>query len=182
MQYGMSCRLLFPRCFQFLLLTLVKICKAVQTMDTRVRVASELALKVATWLETSKRVDRVLYPLLESHPCYSSNVKFLKHGGPGVLFFHVPVVKAKRKDWVKGWLVKHSKLVVFETSYGSTYSKIDAWPQPGTTFQFDSKDIKKNRPDVPGVWLRLALGWKTKLEEIVPDLEHLLDNLPPSDN
>lgn len=43
-----------------------------------------VAFKAAQFLEKSPHVTRVLYPLLQSHPTYSVNVKYLTNGGPGI--------------------------------------------------------------------------------------------------
>ncbi|MCW1384015.1 O-succinylhomoserine sulfhydrylase [Novosphingobium sp. KCTC 2891] len=54
--------------------------KGLETLDLRIHRQSESALKVATFLE--KRVPRLLYPFLPSHPQHELAKKQMKAGGP----------------------------------------------------------------------------------------------------
>ncbi len=60
--------------------------KSLETIDLRVRRASENALKVASWLES--RVPRLLYPGLASHPQHNLAMAQMETGGT-ILAMHV---------------------------------------------------------------------------------------------
>ncbi len=53
--------------------------KGLETLDLRITRQSENALKVASWLE--KRVPRLLYPGLKSHPQHALAMKQMRAGG-----------------------------------------------------------------------------------------------------
>ena len=61
------------------------ILKSLETLDLRVRKASENALAVATFLE--KRVPRILYPALASHPQHALAMRQMDAGGTIMALF-----------------------------------------------------------------------------------------------
>ncbi len=154
----------------------------IATINDRVLNAGRLALQVSLWLESSGLVTKVMYPMLNSHPC-RMNVKLTS--GPGCLLFHVPVYKPDfpQWTWTTKWVnqiaevnriadvngiesVKQAQSLKYETSYGNEYSKIDPWPKKGLV------------GDVMGTWIRLSIGYKSQYEDIIHDLQLLLTNLP----
>ena len=58
--------------------------RSLPTLSLRVRQQSETAMQLATWLENDERVERVHYPMLESHPHHQRAARILAGGG-GVL-------------------------------------------------------------------------------------------------
>jgi O-succinylhomoserine sulfhydrylase len=60
--------------------------KSLETLSIRVDKHCENALKVATFLETNKKVNFVKYPFLKSHPQYEIAKKQMKLGGNIVVF------------------------------------------------------------------------------------------------
>ena len=61
----------------------------VETLSLRVERTVENALKVAKYLENHPKVEKVLYPGLESFPDYENAKKYLKNGFGGVLNFEI---------------------------------------------------------------------------------------------
>jgi O-succinylhomoserine sulfhydrylase len=62
--------------------------KGLQTLDLRMRAHSENALQLANWLEGQKRVKRVFYPGLASHPDHAL-AKRQQSGFGGIVAFEI---------------------------------------------------------------------------------------------
>ena len=136
----------------------------------RVSRTAEAALAVAEWLEKDDRVYRIDYPLLPSHRSYKVACKVLKSDkiGPGCLWFQLPVSKSKLLDVVG---VEETTPIEFKTSFGGPNSRVDPWPK--------AEDIQvegKEKP-IPGVWVRLALGYEESGEQTIAKLEALFNRL-----
>lgn len=145
----------------------------IQNMKERLEKGSNLTIKIADWLEKSGYPSRVLYPLLESHPTYKINLKYLKDGlGPSVILFHLPVEitddsnpKKRISDLLEG-----NPGIRLETSYGSSYSKICPWAKYGLNDMYEDpfKFPKK------GIWLRLSVGYKDNFDSLKDALMTLI--------
>lgn len=61
--------------------------RGLKTLPLRMRQASESALAIAAWLERDKRVERVLYPGLPSHPQHALALRQMKNGHSGIVTF-----------------------------------------------------------------------------------------------
>ena len=66
-----------------------------ETLSLRVQRTVDNALKLAKWLESHPRVEKVNYPGLESSPYHKNANKYLKNGFGGVLSF---VLKGKKEE------------------------------------------------------------------------------------
>jgi len=147
------------------------------TLNNRIQRHSSATLGVAQWLEKQKSsVNRVMYPLLESHPSYKINVKYLTQGGPGCIYLHVSVNKKPAKQWVESWVNQSASQLVFETSFGDSKSKIDPWPALDVSDYYD----KAKGQGVPGTWIRLAVGHTAETDILIKELESMLKQLPKS--
>ncbi|HJS21630.1 MAG TPA: PLP-dependent aspartate aminotransferase family protein [Steroidobacteraceae bacterium] len=63
--------------------------RGLKTLPLRMRQSSESALAVARWLEKHARVERVLYPGLESHPQHALARRQMQNGFSGIVTFFV---------------------------------------------------------------------------------------------
>jgi cystathionine gamma-lyase len=61
--------------------------RGLKTLPLRMRQSSESALEIARWLERHKRVERVLYPGLPSHPQHALALRQMKNGHSGIVTF-----------------------------------------------------------------------------------------------
>ncbi len=141
-------------------------------MSDRVMNAGKNALEVCRYLESKpkKLVHRVMYPLLESHPSFLVNSKLLQKGGPGCFWFHIPISKAMVKEWVL-----HAKTgIVYETSFGDSYTKLDPWPLESPSNIYDGKGSDASN----GTWIRISCGHNQAAKEIIQDMELLLNSIP----
>ncbi len=63
--------------------------RGLKTLPLRMRQSSESALTIARWLEKHPRVERVLYPGLESHPQHALARQQMQNGFSGIVTFFV---------------------------------------------------------------------------------------------
>lgn len=139
-----------------------------KTMQERLRKTSELAIRLAIYLENRDDVNRVMYPTLPSHPTYSLAKKVLKLN-PGCICFHLQHNLSNKKVLKKIKSIEGEDLILLETSYGSKYCKLDPWPKTkNSAFYEPGSEPKK------GVWLRLAVGSESEFDSAVEKLDRTL--------
>lgn len=157
---------------------------ALGNIEERVKRSARLTSAVAAYLESHRSVNRVLHPLLESHPTYATNVRLLQSPerlGPSVLLFHVSMKVKDRESMYKYFERSPLKL---ETSYGSSYTKLDPWAKSGPVDKYeapkaaaasDERRKKKKRSESgQGLWIRLALGYDDTLKGVIEGLLPLI--------
>lgn len=143
------------------------------SLQERVSNVSTKTMNIAQWLETHSKVNRVLYPLLPSHPSYKVNAKQLLKGGPGCLYFHIslsrenlPAQRAK------------TGIILNRTSYGGkdTRLRIELGDQEVEfSDQYDvAKGVESDR-HIAGIWARLSVGTVATVEDIKTSLDMFLD-------
>lgn len=140
--------------------------KSLETLKFKMHQVSQSALVVAKWLATSPVVSHVCYPMLPNSPSYELAQKLLVHGGPGILFFHVPLPLGQAQK-----MMDSSPIILYATSYGKAETLFDPYPIMGKS------DDHPNpiKPGVCGTWIRLALGFASEPQEIIHELKRLFD-------
>ncbi|MEO1138134.1 MAG: aminotransferase class I/II-fold pyridoxal phosphate-dependent enzyme [Pseudomonadota bacterium] len=92
--------------------------RGLKTLSIRMRAHEESATALATFLETHPTVDKVLYPMLPSHPDHALAKKLMKMGTGNVTFF------VKGGDQAALRLLDHLRLPKQATSLGGVESLI----------------------------------------------------------
>ncbi len=95
--------------------------RGLKTLPLRMRQASESALAIAGWLERHKRVERVLYPGLPSHPQHALAQSQMKNGHSGIVTFFLKgggLPEARR-------FLEHLELFTLAESLGGVESLVD---------------------------------------------------------
>lgn len=150
-----------------------KILRGISEMKIKVMTFSNKTLALARWLESNINVNRVLYPLLPSHPSFEINKIFLQNRGPGVVLFHMSIDYASFKKWVNNDVEKF-KHFVLETSFGDETAKIDTWPEPGACDMYDAshseQKIERSTSE-NSTWIRIAMGSDTNIVEFLEELD-----------
>jgi cystathionine beta-lyase/cystathionine gamma-synthase len=140
------------------------------TINNRIKKASQLTLQIAEWLEKQSEVSRVMYPMLASHPTHNIVIQHVKYG-PAILFFHIPSVI---DDLTQARAMLKNQYLPLETSYGSAYSKIDRYPVIFVNNGYDPVDSEYfKKPSVDGVWIRLSVGYDSDFETIINGLKQV---------
>jgi len=144
--------------------------RGLETINERMETSGSISEEIAKFLEKHSKVNRVMYPMLASHPTHEVNKRYLKVG-PSVMLFHVNRPKFKSRDLMMQFF--ESTGFVAETSYGSAHSKLDPYSKMG---KHNIHEYPKDpKPGKEGLWIRLAIGYESTLEEVSTNLSTLLD-------
>jgi O-succinylhomoserine sulfhydrylase len=133
-----------------------------ETLSLRVKAQSASALAVARWLESHPRVERVIYPALESHPQHALAMKQQSAGGPVLSF----VAKGGREG---AWrVIDGVKMVSITANFGDVKTTIC---HPATTTHGRIPPAEREKSGIVEGLIRLAVG----LED-VGDIQNDLAN------
>ena len=136
--------------------------KGLETMAMRVEKQSDNALQVARFLE--KRVPRILYPALESHPQHVLAMQQMSAGGNIMSFF----VDGGRAQAHK--LLDALALVDISNNIGDSRSLMT---HPASTTHYSLSDEVKAQMGVGEGMLRLSVGLEDPLD-VIEDLDQAL--------
>lgn len=134
--------------------------RGMRTLFVRYERASETALKIARFLEEHPKVERALYPGLESHPGHAVAKKQMKHGFGGMLSFLVRGDAAEAKR-----LAASMQVFIPATSLGGVESLIE-----------HRKTVEGPHSLVAPNLLRLSIGIEDA-DDLIDDLAQALDRL-----
>lgn len=157
--------------------------QGLDTVHDRLQQSGAVAKQVAGFLERHPRVNRVMHPSLPSHPTHKIAIQFFKFP-TSIVWFHVSDRTGRPLDQHKKALAyglkKFGDALRFETSYGSWYSKIDPWPTVAHSKMYEGSirddECECTSLAVPGIWLRLSVGYGEYAARLCKDLELMLDS------
>jgi len=138
-----------------------------KTLSLRVDRQSENAMKVAQFLETHSKVEKVCYPGLESHPQHALARKQASGFGAMVWFEVKGGVAAGKK------LMNSLKLWTLAENLGSVESLVT---HPVTMTHADVEEAERKRVGITDGLVRLSVGLED-VEDLVEDLKNGLDAL-----
>lgn len=134
--------------------------KGLETLKIRMEAHSKNALELALWLEKQKKVERVYYPGLKSHPQYLLARKQQLLGG-GVLSFAIK--GSKREAWK---LIDSTKMLSITANLGDVKSTIT---HPATTTHARLSQTERDAANIQDNLIRIAVGIED-IEDIKSDL------------
>lgn len=158
---------------------------ALSTLSERISNVSLLSSEAAKYIESlipstpekTVFVDRVMHPMLPTHPTTTLAKKYLKYA-PGIIWFHVAMDKKLAQVIIKKKNLRPKILgndyLPFETSYGSSYSKLDQYPIQGSACMYDYDDLKNT---THGLWLRISIGYQSNMQTIVDGINQIIKKL-----
>lgn len=138
--------------------------RGIKTMSIRLHQHEKNALKIAHWLENDKRVERVIYPGLKSHPQYSIAKKQMHGFGGMITFFRKGGIKESRR------FLEKTKLFILAESLGGVESLVDH-----PTIMTHASIPKKVRESL-GIMdnlIRLSVGIEN-VDDLIADLDQAL--------
>ncbi len=137
--------------------------RGMRTLSLRVKAASESAMLLAQFLQSSATVEEVMYPGLADHPLHDVAVKQMSDGFGGMLSFRVRGGEQAAK-------LLASKVRVFRQaiSFGSTKSVIE-----------HRAGMEKPDSPTPRDMLRVSIGLEDA-QDIFDDLQQALDTVAAS--
>lgn len=143
-----------------------RVLQEIKTLDLRWQRTSKTALQVAKFLEKSKKIERVLYPGLPSHPGHKIAKKQSKGGQGAVISF---VLKETNQKKLKKFVdtIRENCHVVYGESLASPETII-AYP-PLMSHKSIPKDIRDSLGITDG-FFRLSVGFEDP-EDIIFGIE-----------
>ncbi|GAB4330645.1 MAG: cystathionine gamma-synthase [Phototrophicales bacterium] len=137
--------------------------RGIKTLGLRIERHSQNALAIARMLEDHPRVERVLYPGLESHPQYELAKKQMRYPG-GMISIILASDEAARR------MVSRTKLFALAESLGGVESLIEH-PYSMTHASTADSDIA-----VPPGLVRLSVGIE-HVDDLMADVRQALESL-----
>ncbi|MDO8705150.1 MAG: O-succinylhomoserine sulfhydrylase [Sulfuricaulis sp.] len=136
--------------------------KGLETLSLRVKAHSANALELAQWLEKQKRVKRVYYPGLASHPQHEL-AKKQQSGFGGIVSFELD--GGKDAAWK---LIDSTRVISITANLGDTKSTIT---HPATTTHGRLTPEQRAEAGISDGLIRISVGLED-LEDIKKDLAH----------
>jgi O-succinylhomoserine sulfhydrylase len=138
--------------------------KGLETLDLRVRAACDAAARIARFLEAHPRIERVLYPGLESHPQHALARRQMQAGGTLVAF----AVGGGRAD---AFAVENRlELIKISNNLGDAKSLIT---HPASTTHSKIAAAERLSVGITENLLRLSVGLED-VEDLIADLDRAL--------
>jgi cystathionine gamma-lyase len=140
--------------------------RGLKTLDVRMQRHCQNAQCVAEWLENDSRVERVLYPGLESHPQYDLASEQMDHPGGIVTFF------------IKGGLgesrsfLEKCKVFALAEGLGGVESLVD---HPAIMTHASVPEEKRAALGISDQLIRLSVGIES-VDDLISDLDQALKN------
>lgn len=136
--------------------------RSISTLELRVKRQSESALKIARYLSGQPRVQKLLYPGLESHPQHNLAKKQFKHFG-GMISFYLR--QKNEGDSVR--FVQALKKFHIAVSLGCVHSLIEI---PSLMTHSSMSKVDLDKLEITDNLLRLSIGLEDA-EVLIKDLE-----------
>jgi O-succinylhomoserine sulfhydrylase len=137
--------------------------KGLETLKLRMDAHSAKAIELAIWLEERKKVSKVYYPGLTSHPQHELAMKQQSAGG-GIVSFTVEGSK------IDAWsLIDSTKLISITANLGDTRTTIT---HPATTTHSRLSQKERDGSGITDNLIRVAVGLED-IDDIKADLSAL---------
>uniref|UniRef100_A0A914C7W0 cystathionine gamma-lyase n=1 Tax=Acrobeloides nanus TaxID=290746 RepID=A0A914C7W0_9BILA len=138
--------------------------RGIKTLHLRMKTHMENAMAVSKWLEENARVERVLYPQLESHPQHKIHMKQAR-GMSGMLSFYLRGgLEESRK------FLSNLKIFILAESLGG-YESLAELPSVMTHASVPAED--RAALGITDNLIRLSVGCEDK-EDLIADLDQAL--------
>ncbi len=134
--------------------------KSLETFSLRMERHCQNALKVAEFLESHKKIKRVIYPFLKSHPQYKIAKKQMSVGGAMIAF----EINGKKKDVFK--FMNALKIIDISNNLGDAKSLIT---HPSTTTHSNMKEEERQAIGISQAMCRLSVGLEN-VDDLLEDL------------
>jgi cystathionine gamma-lyase len=140
--------------------------RGLKTLPLRMRQSSESALAIARRLEKHPRVERVLYPGLESHPQHALARRQMQNGFSGIVTFFVRggLESARR-------FLERCEIFAIAESLGGVESLVD---HPGIMTHASVPEEQRRALGISDGLIRLSVGIEDT-DDLIADLEQALE-------
>jgi cystathionine gamma-lyase len=139
--------------------------RGLKTLPLRMRQSSESALAIARRLEKHPRVERVLYPGLESHPQHALARRQMQNGFSGIVTFFIRggLEPARR-------FLERCEIFAIAESLGGVESLID---HPGIMTHASVPEDQRRALGISDALIRMSVGIEDT-DDLIADLEQAL--------
>jgi cystathionine gamma-lyase len=140
--------------------------RGLKTLPLRMRQSSESALAIARRLEKHPRVERVLYPGLESHPQHALARRQMQNGFSGIITFFVRggLETARR-------FLERCEVFAIAESLGGVESLID---HPGIMTHASVPEDQRRALGISDALIRMSVGIED-IDDLMADVEQALE-------
>jgi len=139
--------------------------RGLKTLPLRMRQSSESALAIARWLEKHPKVERVLYPGLESHPQHALARQQMRNGFSGIVSFFIRGgLEAARR------CLERVEIFALAESLGGVESLID---HPAIMTHASVPAEQRKALGISDALIRLSVGIED-VEDLIADLDYAL--------
>jgi cystathionine gamma-lyase len=146
--------------------------RGAKTLQLRAEKASENALKIAEWLMKHKKIEKVIYPGLPSHPHHKIALKNRANnklsGGSGMLGFYV-----KGDIKATGKFLSALHVITLAESLGGVESLIEA---PSVMTHGSVPPETRKLLGIDDNFVRMSAGCEN-IEDLLNDLDHALSQI-----
>ena len=140
------------------------ILKSLETFSLRIERHCQNAEKIAKFLESHKKIKKVLYPSLSSHPQHKIAMKQMKNGGPMVSF----EVNGSKKDAFA--FMNRLSIIDISNNLGDAKSLIT---HPATTTHSNMAKEEQEKIGITKTMCRLSVGLEN-VDDLIQDLNNAL--------
>jgi len=138
--------------------------RGVKTLDVRMQRHCESARRIAEWLEQDERVERVLYPGLQSHPQHALAAQQMDDFGGIVTFFIKGDIENARA------FLESCKVFALAESLGGVESLVD---HPAIMTHASVPENERAKLGISDQLIRLSVGIEA-VEDLIADLDRAL--------
>ena len=138
--------------------------RGLKTLDVRMERHCRSAAAIATWLEQDDRVEKVLYPGLESHPQYELAKSQMSDAGGIVTFFVKGELAEARR------FLENCEVFALAESLGGVESLVD---HPGIMTHASVPEKERAALGISDQLIRLSVGIEA-LDDLIADLDQAL--------
>ena len=138
--------------------------RGIKTLALRMERQQQTALRIAKWLQTQKKVEKVYYVGLPDHPAYELNAK-QSRGAGGMLSFAVDSHETALK------LLQNVKVATFAESLGGPETLITL---PALQTHRDVEESQRLRLGITDSLLRMSVGLENA-DDLIADLDQALN-------
>jgi len=138
--------------------------RGVKTLDVRMERSCANAMKIAQWLEQDDRVERVIYPGLESHPQHELANRQMPGFGAIVTFFIKGDLDSARR------FLEHCEVFSLAESLGGVESLVD---HPAIMTHASVPAAERAKLGISDTLIRLSVGIED-VDDLVADLDQAL--------
>ena len=139
--------------------------RGLKTLDVRMERHCRNALRIAAWLETHDKVERVIYPGLASHPQHDLASRQMPGFGGIVTFFIKGDLDAARR------FLERCAVFSLAESLGGVESLVD---HPAIMTHASVPSAERAKLGISDTLIRLSVGIED-CDDLIADLEHALD-------